>query len=151
MSFSHWSIYFSRLLYFLPISSSFWVLKTNIQLFAVIFLKLLFIGSKFFCGCLCDTNIFYIVNVSSLLRLPLSRSSASWRSVNYKIFLCSNSHFYSILFFPLINWFCSFEIIQYKKYNTFIQHAGTESTTRYNTTQSSYNTIIRHADTTYKF
>ena len=59
------------------------------------------------------TSRFCIVNVGSLLRLPLANISASYKAVNFKMFFCADSHCYSSLLFPVINLFLSFE-----KYNT---------------------------------
>ena len=72
----------------------------------------------------CGTSIFYIVNVKSLLRLSLAKSSSYWEAVRFKIFFCADSHCSSSFLLPEINLLCSFE-----KYNTKnttrIQHVYT--------------------------
>ena len=73
----------------------------------------------------CVTSTVCIVDVRSLLMLPMAKSSTSCKAFNFKMFFCADSHFYSSLLFPVINWFHAF-----KKYNMH--------TTRL------YNTLIKY-------
>ena len=122
---------FADLLYVLSISRKLWV-KNNLFLFSCL---LWFFLELNFCHMLIvlwfsGWHQFFIVNVSSLFRVILSKSSAYCGSVNYKVFFCSDLNCYSNLFSPVINWFFSL-----KKYNnknkTQIQHVYT--TEWYNT------------------
>ena len=82
--------------------------QTNFSssVFAVFFLKLLFVVSQFCFGFLCDKKI-CIVDVISLLRIPLVKSSESCKVVNFKRFFWDDSHCSSSFLFPMMNRFSS--------------------------------------------
>ena len=107
--FSQWLTGFAPLLSVLSISSSFWVkINFSCQLFAVIFSRSSFLLALNYSVVACVTSIFFIVNVSSLLRPPLDKRSTSCKVINLKMFLCDDTHCSSIFLFPLINWFLFF-------------------------------------------
>ena len=58
------------------------------------------------------TSGIFIVNVSSLFKLLLDKSSVSCEAAKFKILFCADLHCSSGLLSPVINRFCSFE-----KYN----------------------------------
>ena len=64
----------------------------------------------------CVLSIFRIVDISSLLRISLAKSSVSCEAVKFYMFFCYGSHCSSSFLFPVINQFLSFE-----KYNNITQ------------------------------